>query len=437
MEKSNFIKLVVGTGTVQVTGKVLTVIFGILLARNLGADDYGKYAYLLSIITLISLPVIAGLPQLILREVSNLRQKKDIGGIKNILSFSRSFIIIIGTLFFAISCLVFKYFEFDSVISFSVFSILSTLIFLRGILVRNSAIINAYEKTKLSQLPLVLIVPTVNISIFSIYYWSGRDVDVDFAIVSMAVSTVLAVLVSQVIMMNVTKLDKKIVKNKKDIRKWLVSLIPFSLLTIITTFNSELGVIFLGFFSEETSVAYFKVGAQAILIVTIGQQAINTLISPKIARLYKSGDLITTQRMLSKSVRVSCVYGLIVCGTFVFFGDFIIVNIFGREYSDAVDVVNVLLIGQAFNIMSGSVAIVLNMTGNENRTLKAQLITVIITVCVLFIIVPANGHIGAAWALTLSLIIWNSLMSYDVYKITGLKCWIFGDFWNKNEKFNL
>lgn len=43
-------------------GKGLTVIAGIVFARALGPEAFGRYSFVLSIITVAMLPVIAGLP---------------------------------------------------------------------------------------------------------------------------------------------------------------------------------------------------------------------------------------------------------------------------------------------------------------------------------------------------------------------------------------
>ncbi len=64
------------------------------------------------------------------------------------------------------------------------------------------------------------------------------------------------------------------------------------------------------------------------------------------------------------------------------------------------------------------------MTGNEKRSLKALLATLLINVLLLFILVPIYQAIGAALAVSMSLVLWNIWMSIDVYKITKLKTWL-------------
>ena len=106
---------------------------------------------------------------------------------------------------------------------------------------------------------------------------------------------------------------------------------------------------------------------------------------------------------------------------FICFGDSLIAFLFGEAYLPAAKLLTILCIGQVVNVCMGSVGLVLNMTGNEKRTLRAQFITLILTVILLVALIPMFEAVGAAIAVSLGLICWNVIMAFDVYRLTGLK----------------
>jgi O-antigen/teichoic acid export membrane protein len=54
----------------KITGTGLSFISVVLLSRNLGTDGYGIYTYIIAIVSVLSIPASAGLPQLVIRETS-------------------------------------------------------------------------------------------------------------------------------------------------------------------------------------------------------------------------------------------------------------------------------------------------------------------------------------------------------------------------------
>ncbi|MEZ9006728.1 polysaccharide biosynthesis C-terminal domain-containing protein [Vibrio sp. 10N.247.311.59] len=62
--------------------------------------------------------------------------------------------------------------------------------------------------------------------------------------------------------------------------------------------------------------------------------------------------------------------------------------------------------------------------GNERSTLRAQLITLALTVVLLLTLIPLFQATGAAIAVSVGLVCWSVIMAFDVYRLTGLKTWI-------------
>ena len=64
------------------------------------------------------------------------------------------------------------------------------------------------------------------------------------------------------------------------------------------------------------------------------------------------------------------------------------------------------------------------MTGYERKVLKTLSITVVVTISLLFVFIPLMGEVGAAIAISSSIVLWNVLMAIDVFRMHRLKTWI-------------
>lgn len=421
-EKS-LLRAFLGTASLQLIGRGLAVIIGIIFARLLGPEEFGRYSLVISIITLLTLPAIAGIPQLIVRETSRYRVVKEYGLLLGIwrwatqytLTISLASIIVVFTMILA-------GFWSDNI---SVLMLVGLfLIPLKGLLARVSASINGLQRPELSQLSMMIFAPLITLFVLSIFYVNNINITSKLLLKLQILTHLIAVIVS-VFLLNwlVKHLNIKRVRRYAK-KEWWSALLPFTVITIVGTMNKELATVFLGFLGSEEAIGYFKVAMQGITLLVLGLQSVNTVTGPRIASIYKQGKINEAQELLKQSVKLSAVSSLPLAMLLIIFGDSLVTILFGEVYLPASKLLAILCVGQIVNVCLGSVGLVLNMTGNETRALRAQLITLILTVTFLLILIPIFQAIGAAVAITLGLVCWNVIMAIDVYRLTGLKTWI-------------
>ncbi|QUM87883.1 flippase [Moritella sp. 36] len=423
MDTRLLVKQFIGTAGVQLTAKALAVLTGIVYARYLGPEEYGIYGYVISIITLLTLPAIAGLHDLLIREVANYQLGNKLTYISGIISWSRNYVIIVSFIVVILTFLSMNMNIFKS----SIIVLMSIALFqipIRGLMSQQSAILNGLRKPILSQVPMGIISPLIILLILFISIINQKQITNIFIIKITIFSSIIALILSAfwIGKYNGVK-DNKNVKHF-DLKSWHKSLCPFALMSIISTLNSELATVFIGWLDKPESIAYFKVAMQGTLLISLGLNATNTIIMPRIARLYKNKHADNIQQLLTNSVRLNVIILLPIIFTLLAYGDVLINVLFGKEYAAAYPIMIVLCVGQIVNVSMGSVGIVLTMTHNEKYCLRALLLTLIITVILLSILIPLYSSLGAAYAISASVVIWNVVMSFYVYKLTGLKAYI-------------
>lgn len=411
-----------GTACLILVSRGLALILGVIYARYLGPEQYGLYTFVLSVISLAILPVVAGLPALLVREIASFQLESNWPYLIGIINWSRIYVITVSiTMMFFLYLGVFLNL-FDESIS-SMLWIAVLLIPFKGGCAQQSAIFNGFRMPILAQLPTQILAPTFTLFIFLVFIILGVNVTAEVAINISVLTAFCSFFTSAILIKLKLKLKNKAYESEYSLKKWHKSLLPFTLMALIGTLNTELATIVLGASSNNESVAYFKVAMQAISLIVLGLTSVNTVIMPNVARLYKQGDLKQTQLLLTKSVRLSTLVSFPIIITLIVFGEPLIKLLFGGDYLDAYPLLVILCFGQCFNVLMGSVGLVLNMTGNENSALKALLITLGINVASLLILVPLYGAIGAAIAVSLGLVCWNVLMAIDVWRYTKLKTW--------------
>jgi O-antigen/teichoic acid export membrane protein len=419
---NSFVKRFLSTAGLQILSKGLIAISGVVFARYLGPEEFGRYSYIMSIILIVSLPVSAGLPNLLIREIATYQLNKDWGLLSGVISWSLRYIFKVSSLMIVLMLIIFYMEVFNKGVEELLWFSLC-LIPITGLLTYQGAILNGLRRPVLSLLPAQILSPIIKLLLVLFLITLGVSFRSKELILITIIATTSAFLLSLILLTIVKKKEVKKAQNIYNKKSWNSSLLPFALIVIISTFNTELAVFFLGLLGNVEAVAYFKVAMQATILITLGLSSINTVIMPNIARYFKQGDIQKTQELLTKSVNLSVLVSLPILLALVVFGEFIINLLFGPEYISAYPILVILCIGQLVNVFMGSVGGVLYMTHNEKKALKPLVISLIINIVLLVILIPIYSEIGAAIATSITIIIWNILMAKEVKFLTGLKTW--------------
>lgn len=412
-----------GTAGIMLISRCLTMVSGIIYARYLGPEQFGLYSFALAIITMATLPVIAGLPSLLIREIANYQLEAKWALITGIISWSRVYILVLSLIIIICMYLGLYFNLFNTSVS-SLLWVAVLLIPLRGLLSQQGALLNGFKLPIQAQLPVQIFAPALTLIILFFYILSGVDLTGSKLINISILASLVAFFVSAMLLIRAVKYNIYKCASEFTIRKWHVALVPFTIMGFVATLNVELVSVLLGWLVNNESVAYFKVAMQAVALIALGLSSVNAVIMPNVASLYKQGDLKATQKLLTKSVRLSALVSLPIIFFLFIFGEFAISALFGKNYLPAYPILVILCFGQLVNVLMGSVGLVLNMTGNEKSTLKSISITFILNLILLATLVPLYGAIGGAVAISVSMIFLNVLVAVDVWKITKLKTWI-------------
>ncbi len=182
---------------------------------------------------------------------------------------------------------------------------------------------------------------------------------------------------------------------------------PFFFLDAIFTLMKRAPIVLAAAFLLPNEVGNFKLALQMVGLSEFGLRVFNPLLAPQIAGMYRRGDRNRLQSLATISTRAILVANGVIALLFVFFGKQLIQLVFGSEFAPAYGVLLVLLVGQIFNSLTGAAEIFLLMTGLENDTAWFKGLCLALLLGAISIGARFYGTVGAAIGMSLAMMVWN------------------------------
>jgi O-antigen/teichoic acid export membrane protein len=413
-----------GVGSVAVKGLnlVLVLVLSVILARVLGAEKYGEYAYAIAIMSLLMVGAEAGVPVLLMREIASAQANEKWGFMRGAIKRALQFVTLSATSV-TLSGLFVLWLVSDRLSDRVLYT---TLIMLLALPLLTLAKITAHaiyglQRVVIGQSLDMLLRPILVLLLVSIAFlaWPGSREPQYVMVAQLAVSLVVLV-VSMILLRRLlpSKIKQYPIEFKN--REWLKSALPFTLLGGAGIINNQIDIIMLGWFRDSNEVGIFRVATQGAVLVAFGLQAVNAVLAPQFARFYAQGDMVKLQRLVTVSARIILLSALPVALALIAAGGAIVSWIFGADFNPAYLPLAILSIGQLANAAFGSVGFLLNMTGHEKITARVLWQTAGLNVLLNAMFIPYWGMAGAAVATAISLAVWNYMLFLAVLRLLKL-----------------
>ncbi|GLB52897.1 multidrug transporter [Neptunitalea chrysea] len=186
-----------------------------------------------------------------------------------------------------------------------------------------------------------------------------------------------------------------------------------SFLTMLIMQSAD--VIILEHYHSFNIVAYYGVIVKVSSVTSIVLLAVNSIVAPDIAKYFYSGERDKLLSIINKSIKMN-VYLTIPVLIMLFLIPKTILGFFGTAYTEAYISLLICTFGQFINVFSGSVGVYLNMTGRQFIFQRILLVALVLNLILNIYFIPDYGMNGAAVSTAISMIFWNLLAVYYVYR---------------------
>jgi O-antigen/teichoic acid export membrane protein len=415
-----------GAGSVglKLIHTALTVLIAVVLARTLGPDGYGVYAFVYALINVLALPATMGLPQLLVRETAKAKSRGDWGLMRGLWRWSS-----LATLVFALVIaggvlLVLAGFG-DRMSDARVNTLLAGLVMVPLIaLVRlRDGALRGLGHVVLGQLAENAIRPGLFILLLvAVALGSGLVLDATGAMALHVTAAGVAFIVGASLLQICRPRG---VRERPALsyhsRAWLSAAMPLALIAGFNLLNQWADVLILGIFRPDSEVGLYRVAAQGAMIIGIGVQAVSAALQPKIVELNDQAELQKLQALILLAARSIFAIGFVLFALYLLVGQLMLTFIFGSDFLSAYHPLLILSLGQLSGCLLGSVGSALVMLGYEKDTFFVIAFSAAINLLLNILLIPYFGADGAAWATALSLLVRGLAIYFATYWRTGIR----------------
>ena len=404
-----------GSAVLKASSLLLGFLTSILLARTLGPDEFGRYVFAFSVISLAALPVGTALNQFIMRESARAFALDSPALIKGLIKRSFVWVPSIGLLVcVSLWCWVSGRSDDATLIWGLPIIPLMALVALRTELLRGAGLILQSQWPDMVLRPLSFVVLTCGLMITSALTAGTALVAYGLALV-ITLCTVVWLFRSGI----ATKKYRE-TQAEFDDGRWLRSMPWFMAISAIGAGSTLSGAIILGLVNADVSqVAAFQLGLSFSALVGLPLVIVNLVVGPQITQWWEAGDKDSCVALLSQMTRLAACVSLVGGAAVLYLPEIILGVFYGDVYEYGVKTLQVLVVSQMVNVAFGPVGLALTLSGFERQAFTGQLVGLMMSLSVTVMLVGEYGAAGAAVGAFAGLLVWNIWMAFQVRRHWG------------------
>lgn len=390
-------------------GLLLSLIFGVFVARIYGAKVVGILAVINAFFVLVNICTVLGTSTSILMMIPEHITKYSSNSAFKV--YCKTQYIVIGSsvitsilMFFCANIIAEKIFLKPTLGYY--FAISSVFIVFRSLMLLNTNSIRGLHYIKL--FAVMQILPQVfNLFFLIILGWFLDSIDIPFysILLGYAATGIIGSLSMQIAFRKIISPDEII--NPISTGNILSISLPMLLTATMMFLITQTGILILGMYRTEAEIGYYSVAVKLATLTTFMLQSVTSMAAPKFSELFHLNKLEDLFHVAKKSTKLIFFSTVPILVFLLLFGKFILNEFYGADFEVAYWALVFLVVGQFINSASGATASFMNMTGNQKFFKNIMLVTAGLNVGLNFWLIPISGINGAAFSAMISLCFWN------------------------------
>lgn len=391
-----------------------------LITRQLSQEDTGRYFSLLSFVSIFA--VIAGwgmssaVVRLISRDMAEARPQRAAGIIQMAFAVVACTVIVVGALLAApeSQALVSRVLNLGSAVSFTLVWLWIVVLAFQTLI---GEIFRGFHNIMLAALFGGASSALLSLAALSTLY------ALDAASLNTVMASIIAAVIASVIVAGIT-LRRRIVRLGKathcELRALLGMAAPmwFAQLMLVILLQADIWI--LQSTGDASAVALYGAAARMTLLMTLPLTVLNAAMMPLISAYYTRAEHGPLQVLLRGVAALATVPALVAIVLFVTTGPSMLALLFGDAYSEAAPILVILGLGQLVNVLSGSPAYTLMMTGRQSDMMWITFGAGLLAVVAGLMVVGPYGAIGLACASAAGLALQSLGMWVRVRQVRGI-----------------
>ncbi len=399
---------------------VVRLVTAIILARLLGADQYGLYRLTLSVANIAVVLAVFGLDTALLRYIAIQVGRGDERGVWGTLQIGLGLTtllsVLTGTLLYAFAFQIADHLFGEPRIVFllKIASLIIPFLTLSEVLVWALRGFRRMDRPAIAQF---VAQPIVRLLLVLGLLWT--DFDAVLAIITFGLADLAASLLLLYYLNQEFSLIRSFRQASHELREILNFSIPVWLSEMMFKFQGNLQTLLIGSLGTVVGVGIFSVANQISLVSGEFSSSLNISAKPVIAELYDRGDLKQLGRIYQATNKWVVMFQMPVFLIMVLFPAALL-SIFGESFTDGAAALVVLAVAGLIRVGTGMGGIIIDMTGHTRLKLVNSIVRLVVYIGFNLLLIPRWGVMGAAAAILIGEGVINLVRLGQVYYLFRL-----------------
>ncbi|HYG26974.1 MAG TPA: oligosaccharide flippase family protein [Caulobacteraceae bacterium] len=382
---------------ITLSNRVMMLLTAVILARLLGPDGYGIYAFAIAVMAVLSLGTEFGMYPLLVREVAVAHSKGDNPTVAGLRDNAFRFVLIASAIIGFVGVIVLWSTSLvEDVVERTALTLVLLALPANTTIRLSSAILAGLRMIARAQLVELFLLPAILLGAMLLIFASRIDANATMVMSVFVLCSMVALALALIILRAGVQKNagNRVLANK--ITGLQSRSRPFLLMGAASVVTGQMDTVLVGMFLDNQSTALYRVAAQGATLIWFGIQILQSISSPYFARLYGAGDMSNVHRLFKWTTVLSVLSALPVIAIFILFGDRLIGLVFGQEYVAAHTLLTILCIGYAINIACGPIGSVLSMMGEEKFVSRVMIVSSVTNIVMALVLIQIFGAKGIA-----------------------------------------
>jgi O-antigen/teichoic acid export membrane protein len=196
---------------------------------------------------------------------------------------------------------------------------------------------------------------------------------------------------------------------------WRRAALPLVVLGATELLMNRTGVLLLGWMGNTRDAGIYSLAFNIAFVVALPRTAINTLFAPTISGLFARKEEVTLQALIAKAASWTLAGAALLALILAIIAEPLL-TWFGHGFADGATAMRILLLGQVIAAAAGSQLHVMTMTGHERSAAALLVASAAANAIASVVLINSFGLTGAAIAATVAIVGWNLAMAYFLWR---------------------
>ena len=397
----------------------INFLFGILVARKIGAESFGLYTLGVTAVTLLARLSVVGLDRGSLRYVSIKRREKAGAAVWQVIWISMGIGLLVSLFMAAILMFfpgfflnLFRWHDKTALLQlFPIFALALPAMTLTGIGIAGT---QAFRTLRYRALIPNFILPTTKllVTLALLFFLGVSALPPTMGFVSAQIlGSVLAI---YFLWRLASKMPRQTKWEPGLMSELLKYSLPLLLSSVLVYLNGRTEIMVLGIFNQANSSGIYNAALRLAGLSMLVLTAFNAIFAPVIADLHHRGEMERLSALFKLVTR-----WVIIVAMPIFLLQMLyphqLIGLFGKDFASGALALRILSLGTLVKFSTGAVGIMLLMSGHSGLAMFNSLLTLGVALALDFILIRLFGVTGAAVAGMLSLVLVNLVNLGEVW----------------------